>query len=104
MVVNEDGSLSEDVRVSVIEASTGRTLVGEDAPFMSQLSAFLELHPGWGVVDTDSDDEAENDDGNYGDECFVLLCADDCVLLNMQEYSIAVINYISIMFHVMNNT
>ena len=42
----DENSNASDMRVSVIESSTGRILSGEDAPSASQLDAWLELHPG----------------------------------------------------------
>ncbi|CAG5095187.1 Similar to brm: ATP-dependent helicase brm (Drosophila melanogaster) [Cotesia congregata] len=60
--VNEDGTPAEDTRVRVIEVSTGRTLTGEDAPLMSQLNAFMESHPGWEVIESDSEDEEEEEE------------------------------------------
>ncbi|XP_051166956.1 ATP-dependent helicase brm isoform X2 [Leptopilina boulardi] len=64
--VGEDGTV-EDVRVSVIELSTGRTLTGDDAPMMSQLQAFMESHPGWEVIETESDEDSE-EEGEEEDE------------------------------------
>ncbi|KAG7198890.1 hypothetical protein KM043_015713 [Ampulex compressa] len=58
----EDGSSNDDTRVGVIETSTGRTLTGEEAPMMSQLSAFLEAHPGWEPIDSDSEDDDDDDE------------------------------------------
>ncbi|XP_071558224.1 ATP-dependent helicase brm isoform X3 [Temnothorax nylanderi] len=60
----EDGGSNDDTRVGVIETSTGRTLTGDEAPLMSQLSAFLEAHPGWEPIESDSED----DDDDYEDE------------------------------------
>ncbi|XP_023289074.1 ATP-dependent helicase brm isoform X2 [Orussus abietinus] len=58
----EDGGSNDDVRIGVIETSSGRTLTGDDAPLMSQLSAFLEAHPGWEPIDSDSEDDDDDDD------------------------------------------
>lgn len=58
----EDGSNNEDSRVGVMETATGRTLTGEDAPLMTQLQAFLESHPGWEPIDSESDDDDDDDD------------------------------------------
>lgn len=58
----------EDVRVSVIELSTGRTLSGEDAPLMSQLASFMETHPGWEVIETESDEESEDEGEEEGEK------------------------------------
>ncbi|XP_001607169.1 ATP-dependent helicase brm isoform X2 [Nasonia vitripennis] len=60
---NGDGN-AEDVRVSVVEISTGRTLTGDEAPLSSQLNAFLDSHPGWEAIESESeyeDDEEEED-------------------------------------------
>lgn len=65
----EDGSTNEDARVGVIEIATGRTLTGEEAPSMSQLSAFLESHPGWEPIESESEeDEDEEEEDNDGEE------------------------------------
>lgn len=65
----EDGNSNEDTRVGVIEIATGRTLTGEEAPLMSQLSAFLESHPGWEPIESESeDDDDDDDDENDGDD------------------------------------
>ncbi|XP_076750195.1 ATP-dependent helicase brm isoform X2 [Xylocopa sonorina] len=65
----EDGNANEDTRVGVIETATGRTLTGEEAPLMSQLSAFLESHPGWEPIESESeDDDDDDDDENDGEE------------------------------------
>lgn len=60
----DKGDENEDAHVEVIEIATGRTLTGEEAPMMSQLSAFLESHPGWEPIESESDKEAdeENED------------------------------------------
>lgn len=56
------------MRVSVIELSTGRTLTGEDAPMMSQLAAFMETHPGWEMIETESDEDSEDEGEEDGDK------------------------------------
>lgn len=58
----EDGTGNDDTRVGVIETSTGRTLTGDEAPLMSQLSAFLEAHPGWEPIESDSEDDDDDDE------------------------------------------
>ncbi|XP_024944895.1 ATP-dependent helicase brm isoform X7 [Cephus cinctus] len=58
----EDGTTNDDTRVGVIETSTGRTLTGDEAPLMSQLSSFLESHPGWEPIDSDSEGDDDDDD------------------------------------------
>lgn len=64
----EDGGANDDTRVGVIETATGRTLTGDEAPLMSQLSAFLEAHPGWEPIESDSEDDDDDDDDDNGDE------------------------------------
>ncbi|XP_011302316.1 ATP-dependent helicase brm isoform X2 [Fopius arisanus] len=59
----EDGN-QVDHRVSVIEVNTGRTLTGEEAPLMSQLNAWLEAHPGWEAVESDSEEDDDDDEDN----------------------------------------
>lgn len=60
----EDSANGEDRRVGVIEVATGRTLTGDDAPLMSQLAAFLESHPGWEAIDSDSEDDDDEEEEN----------------------------------------
>ncbi|XP_043518267.1 ATP-dependent helicase brm-like isoform X2 [Frieseomelitta varia] len=55
----QDNKGDENTRVGVIEIATGRTLTGEEAPIMSQLSAFLEFHPGWEPIESESEEEDE---------------------------------------------
>ncbi|XP_043797729.1 ATP-dependent helicase brm-like [Apis laboriosa] len=65
----EEGNANEDTRVGVIETATGRTLTGEEAPLMSQLSTFLESHPGWEPIESESEeDEDEEEEENEGEE------------------------------------
>lgn len=73
----EDGA-NDDIRVGVIETITGRTLIGDEAPLMSQLSAFLEAHPGWEPIESDSeedddDDEEENESEDKSDNKYLIL-------------------------------
>ncbi|KAG8285459.1 Transcription activator BRG1 [Homalodisca vitripennis] len=58
----DDNSQMSDMHVTVIEPSTGKQLSGEDAPLASQLNEWLEAHPGWVVVEEDSDEEDEDSD------------------------------------------
>lgn len=60
----EEGTANDDTRVGVIETSTGRTLTGDEAPLMSQLSAFLEQHPGWEPIESESEDDDDDEDEN----------------------------------------
>lgn len=63
----EDGGANDDTRVGVIETATGRTLTGDEAPLMSQLSAFLEAHPGWEPIESDSEDDDDEDEEDNGE-------------------------------------
>lgn len=67
----EDGTGNDDIRIGVIETCTGRTLTGDDAPLMSQLSAFLEVHPGWEPIESDSDeDDYDDEEDNESEDKF----------------------------------
>jgi len=64
-IQRSDGEV-EDVRVSVTEPATGKTLQGDEAPLTSQLQAWLEAHPGWEAVIEEehaSDEEKEDHKG-----------------------------------------
>lgn len=63
----EEGGSNDDTRVGVIETATGRTLTGDEAPLMSQLSAFLEAHPGWEPIESESEDEEEEEEEENGE-------------------------------------
>ncbi|XP_070150892.1 ATP-dependent helicase brm isoform X2 [Polyergus mexicanus] len=63
----EDGGANDDTRVGVIDTATGRTLTGDEAPLMSQLSAFLEAHPGWEPIESESEDDEEDDEDDNGE-------------------------------------
>ncbi|KAH8035720.1 hypothetical protein HPB51_008087 [Rhipicephalus microplus] len=43
----DESSQHSDLRVNVIETSTGKVIEGKDAPLASQLDAWLEMHPGF---------------------------------------------------------
>ena len=43
----DESSNMSDVRVKVIQTSTGKVLLGDKAPLSSQLEAWLEMNPGW---------------------------------------------------------
>ncbi|XP_024944896.1 ATP-dependent helicase brm isoform X8 [Cephus cinctus] len=73
----EDGTTNDDTRVGVIETSTGRTLTGDEAPLMSQLSSFLESHPGWEPIDSDSEGDDDDDDDDENKEKAMGDCEED---------------------------
>lgn len=67
----DDSSQQSDMRVTVIETSTGKKLSDNDAPLASQLETWLEVHPGYEVAprEADSDsDEFDYDDDEEEDE------------------------------------
>lgn len=75
----DDSSQQSDMRVTVIETSTGKKLSGSDAPFSSQLETWLEVNPGYEVApreagsdsddyDFDDDDEDEDEEDDVDDE------------------------------------
>lgn len=67
----DESSQTPEVRVTVIETATGKTLSGEEAPLASQVQAWLEMHPGWEVVpreDDDDDEEGSDEDGSEEEE------------------------------------
>lgn len=61
--MDDDGSQGSDKPVTVIETSTGKVLSGEEAPLLSQLHQWLEMHPGWEVAETDDEDSEEEQEG-----------------------------------------
>jgi len=63
----EDGGANDDTRIGVIETATGRTLTGDEAPLMSQLSAFLEAHPGWEPIESESEEDDDDEEEENGE-------------------------------------
>lgn len=64
MELDDDGSQGSDKPITVMETSTGKVLRGDDAPMLSQLHQWLEMHPGWEVADSDSDSD-DDPDGKF---------------------------------------
>lgn len=65
----DESSQQSDLRVNVMETSTGKMLTGKDAPLASQLEAWLETHPGFEVAPREaSDDDDDEDDESSEDE------------------------------------
>lgn len=58
---DDDCSQGSDKPVTVIETNTGKVLSGDDAPMLSQLQQWLEMHPGWEVAESDSDSDDDQD-------------------------------------------
>lgn len=71
MELDDDGSQGSDKPITVVESSTGKVLRGDDAPMLSQLQQWLEMHPGWEVADSDSD--SDDDDGKFENEKKLIL-------------------------------
>lgn len=67
---HDESSQPPEVRVTVVETSTGKTLSGDEAPLASQVQAWLEMHPGWEVVPREDgeDDEDSEEDGSEEEE------------------------------------
>lgn len=61
MEADDDGSQGSDRPVTVVETATGKVLSGDDAPMLSQLQQWLEVHPGWEAVESDSDSDDDQD-------------------------------------------
>lgn len=57
----DENCLAADMRVSVMEQATGNKLSGDDAPYLKDLHRWLEAHPGWDWVESDSDEEDEEE-------------------------------------------
>ena len=49
-----------------LQVATGKILRGEDAPFASELEAWLEKNPGYEEVPRDEDSEEDSDDEAKG--------------------------------------
>lgn len=65
MDIDDDGSQGSDKPITVIETATGKVLTGDEAPMLSQLHQWLELHPGWEVVESDDEYSDDDQDGIY---------------------------------------
>ncbi|KAL3186507.1 hypothetical protein MRX96_027543 [Rhipicephalus microplus] len=67
----DESSQHSDLRVNVIETSTGKVIEGKDAPLASQLDAWLEMHPGFEVAPreaSDDEEEGETDDSTESED------------------------------------
>lgn len=63
MELDDDGSQGSDKPITVVETATGKVLSGDDAPILSQLQQWLEMHPGWEVAESDYD--SDDEDGKH---------------------------------------
>ncbi|KAL0276318.1 UNVERIFIED_CONTAM: hypothetical protein PYX00_003911 [Menopon gallinae] len=62
----DESSQSSDMHVTVVESATGKTLTGEEAPLSSEVESWLDSHPGWEVLEEETEDdeeEFEDEDG-----------------------------------------
>lgn len=57
--IDDDSQLS-DKPITVVEIATGKKLVGEEAPLLSQLQDWLSQNPGW-EIDSDEEDDSDED-------------------------------------------
>lgn len=62
----DDSSQQSDMRVTVIETSTGKKLAGNDAPLATQLETWLEVNPGYEVAPREAG--SDSDDYDYDDD------------------------------------
>ncbi|ODN00177.1 ATP-dependent helicase brm [Orchesella cincta] len=68
-LLDETSQQAGDMRVTVIETATGKTLSGEEAPMSSDLQTWLDSHPGWEPAPReDDDDDDEDDEDDVSDE------------------------------------
>lgn len=56
-----DVDSADDMHVTVIDPNTGHRLSGEDGPLLRDLQRWLEAHPGYECIDTDTEDSDEDD-------------------------------------------
>lgn len=57
-ILIEENCGAGDLRVTVMEQATGNRLTGEDAPMLRDLQRWLDAHPGWEWVESESDAES----------------------------------------------
>ncbi|XP_055591612.1 ATP-dependent helicase brm [Uranotaenia lowii] len=53
---------AHDCRVTVMETATGKTISGDDAPYLRDLYGWLQIHPGWEYVISDAEDDDDEDE------------------------------------------
>lgn len=70
---DDDNSQGSDRPITVIEITTGKKLVGEEAPLLSQLQEWLSQNPGWEIAETDDEDsedeEEDEEEGKVANSC-----------------------------------
>ena len=66
--ITDEGSQTAEVRITVVESSSGKVLTGDEAPLASQVSTWLELHPGWTVVPREDEEEDGSDEEEGSDD------------------------------------
>ncbi|XP_013786045.1 transcription activator BRG1-like isoform X1 [Limulus polyphemus] len=64
----DESSQQSDLRVNVIETSSGKMLKGDEAPMAGQLEAWLEMNPGFEVAPRETSDEEGSSDGEDSSE------------------------------------
>ncbi|CAD7080477.1 unnamed protein product [Hermetia illucens] len=60
----DDSCQAGEMRVTVYEPTTGNKLYGEEAPLLKDLHRWLEAHPGWEWVESESEGESDDDNGD----------------------------------------
>uniref|UniRef100_A0A6B2EAH9 Putative chromodomain-helicase dna-binding protein n=1 Tax=Phlebotomus kandelakii TaxID=1109342 RepID=A0A6B2EAH9_9DIPT len=58
----DESCLAADLRVTVMDPNTGQKLQGEDAPMLRDLHRWLEAHPGWEWVESESDLDSDEEE------------------------------------------
>ncbi|CAL8137996.1 unnamed protein product [Orchesella dallaii] len=67
-LLDETSQQASDMRVTVIETATGKTLSGEEAPTTADLQTWLDSHPGWEPAPREDDDDDDDDDEEISDD------------------------------------
>lgn len=60
----DEASQQSDLRINVIETSSGKVLSGKEAPLASQIDTWLEMNPGYEVAPREASDEEDDGDGD----------------------------------------
>ncbi|XP_055706641.1 ATP-dependent helicase brm isoform X3 [Phlebotomus papatasi] len=58
----DESCQAADLRVTVMDPSTGQKLQGEEAPMLRDLHRWLEAHPGWEWVESESDLDSDEEE------------------------------------------
>lgn len=58
----DESCSAADLRVTVMDTNTGQRITGDEAPFLRDLQRWLDTHPGYEWVDTDSEADTDDDE------------------------------------------